>query len=339
MRATIVLDSYWRFAAERQATYLRRLASAEGPWTDDPIIREYRFTNPYRASDRVSQYLIREVQYANGQWSAEDVFFRTMLFKLFNNVTTWKLLELGLGPIKVEGFDWPGAETVLDGIFAAKDPIYSAAYIMPDVPKFGGGRKHRNHLRLLWTMLSDGLPAKLAAAPTLKRVYEMLLSYPGLGPFLAFQYAIDLNYSTLIDHDEDSFVVCGPGALDGISKCFTDLGRRKPEDVVKLVVQWQEHEFARLGITFPGLFGRRLKLIDCQNLFCEISKFSRVAHPEIAGAAKRERIKQKYAKDRGEPMPIPFFPPKWGINEAACILDASSLTVPPSTLSQEDTDA
>jgi hypothetical protein len=320
VKATICLDSYWRFAAERQATYLRRLASTEGPWTDDPVIREYRFTNPYRASDRVSQFLIREVQYGHdstfdrGQGPV-DLFFRTMLFKLFNSIATWQVLELCLGQIEFQTFDWGAAEAALDGIMNDKKPVYSAAYIMPDVPSFGGGKKHRNHLRLLYKMIEDGLPHRLQQAPTLKRVYELLLAYPGLGPFLAFQYAIDLNYSALVDHDEDSFVVCGPGALDGISKCFEDTGRRKPEEVVKLVTQWQEHEFARLGITFPGLFGRRLKLIDCQNLFCEISKYSRVAHPEIVGAAKRERIKQKYSKTKGEPMPRPFFPPKWGINQ------------------------
>ncbi len=320
MTPTVCLDTYWRFAAERQATYLRRLASAEGPWTDDPILREYRFTNPYRAADRVSQYLIRDVQYAaHRSQDPVDVFFRTMLFKLFNNVTTWQLLELGLGPIEFHGFDWDGAATILDGIFAGKTPVYSAAYIMPDIPSYGGGRKHANHLRLLYKMVADELPSRMQQARGLKQVYDLLHAYSGLGPFLAFQYTIDLNYSSLLDHDEASFVVCGPGALDGISKCFTDISGRKPEDVVMLITQYQDYEFARLGIDFPGLFGRRLQPIDCQNLFCEISKYARVAHPDIKGKAGRERIKQKYGRARGEPMPIPFFPPKWGINDAIAV--------------------
>jgi hypothetical protein len=334
VRATICLDTYWRYQAERLATYYRRLRSTVGPWTSDPIIAAHRFTTPYRAADRVSQYLIREVQYGEGAdvergQGSVDVFFRTMLFKLFNTVSTWELLERELGQIEYQTFDWSKAEAVLDAAFASKATLYSAAYIMPDVPKFGGGRKHRNHLRLLYTMIQDGLPHKLQAAPTLKRVYELLLAYPGLGPFLAFQFAIDLNYSTLIDHGEDSFVVCGPGALDGISKCFTDIGRRKPEDVVKLMFQWQEHEYARLGLEFPGLFGRRMQLIDCQGGFCEISKYSRVAHPELEGVGKRQRIKQLYRPTEAAPMPVPFFPPKWGINElasSACVADASVLS-------------
>ena len=60
------------------------LAARPG-WTlvSSKLHREYKFTNTYRASDRVSQYLIRNVIYEGAQ-SAEEVFFRTILFKLFN---------------------------------------------------------------------------------------------------------------------------------------------------------------------------------------------------------------------------------------------------------------
>ena len=49
---------YWSFAAERQRMYYRRLAGCSGPLTEDPVLAGNRFTNAYRASDRVSQYLI-----------------------------------------------------------------------------------------------------------------------------------------------------------------------------------------------------------------------------------------------------------------------------------------
>jgi hypothetical protein len=48
-------------------------------------------------------------------------------------------------------------------------------------------------------------------------------------------------------------------------------------------------------------------------LFCEVDKYSRVAHPEIAGISGRSRIKQRYRRDP-TPLPEPWFPPKWGIN-------------------------
>jgi hypothetical protein len=63
LRPTVVYDSYWRFAAERQQVFFRRLEGLAPPWTDDPVLLAHKFTNAYRASDRISQYLIRRVIY------------------------------------------------------------------------------------------------------------------------------------------------------------------------------------------------------------------------------------------------------------------------------------
>ena len=77
MKLTEVFDSYWRFAAARQSVYFNRLGNTAPPWTTDPIISTHKFTNAYRASDRVSQYLIRQVIYRNDLPSApQEVLFR-----------------------------------------------------------------------------------------------------------------------------------------------------------------------------------------------------------------------------------------------------------------------
>ena len=71
----------------------------------------------------------------------------------------------------------------------------------------------------------------------------------------------------------------------------------------------QDQQFARLGLRFRSLWGRPLQLIDCQNLFCEVSKYARCAHPDVGGLAGRTRIKQKYRMD---PRALRYwFPPKW----------------------------
>lgn len=312
---TAVFDSYWKFAAERLSIYYRRLVDPDGPWTHDPIIATHRFTNSYRVADRVSQFLIREVQYREDRSQAPtEVFFRTLLFKIFNRIETWRVLERELGPLSWQSCDLNRMSQILDWEMSRGSRIYSAAYIMPS-PSLGHKRKHANHLALLAQMIDDGLPGRLARASSLRSVYEMILAYPGLGPFLAFQYAIDLNYSTLIDFDESDFVVAGPGALDGIAKCFHNGAKLDATEVIYAVTDRQDHEFARLGLDFMGLFGRRLQPIDCQNLFCEISKYARLAHPEIAGISGRTRIKQQYRASASEVVTTtPFFPPKWKLS-------------------------
>ncbi len=313
LKPTVVFDTYWRFAAERQSLFLRRATGGMPPWTDDPILQAYRFTNVYRASDRVSQYLIRHVIY-QGDQSPKEVFFRTILFKLFNKIETWELLVRKLGFPNSTDFDADRFGVVLASEINSGRSIYSAAYIMPSGPKSThGGRKHCFHLALLAQMLQDELPARIAESDTLRGTYQLLLSYPSIGPFLAYQFTIDLNYSVILQADEMDFVVPGPGALDGISKCFAAFNDFNPADIIRMVTEHQSDEFERLGLTFLSLWGRPLQLIDCQNIFCEISKYARVRHPEFAGVANRTRIKQKY-----RPMHVPvnyWFPPKWNIND------------------------
>ncbi len=109
------------------------------------------------------------------------------------------------------------------------------------------------------------------------------------------------------------FVIPGPGARDGLRKCFGDTGGLSDAELIRLMADRQEQECARLGLEFPSLWGRPLQLIDCQNLFCEVDKYARVAHPEAAGLTGRTRIKQKFA---AQAQPIEFwYPPKWGIND------------------------
>lgn len=310
MVPTEVFDSYWRFAAERQAILHRRLRGEAGPWTTDPILAAHRFTNAYRFADRVSQYLIREVQQGEDRSQApQELFFRTILFKLFNKIETWEAIEERFGPLAWATADLDAISAFLSARQDRGQRNYSAAYIMPP-PNLGHGRKHANHLALLARMMADRLPDRLRQAPSLADVYERLLRYPGLGPFLAFQYAIDLNYSDLFDFDENDFVVAGPGALDGIAKCFASTGRRSAAAVIEWMVEHQDGEFARLGLSFQRLGGRRLHLIDCQNLFCEISKYARAAHPDIAGLSGRTRIKQAYRVDSRPVTPI-VLPKGW----------------------------
>src|SRR5262245_43494988 len=150
---TPVFGTYWRFAAERQRIYLARLAGSPPPWTTDPILDRHRFTNCYRAADRVSQFLIGKVVYEGDQdW--DEVFFRSVLFKLFNRTSTWRRLRSRLGEVTWNGYRFGDVDRVLSQMFEAAERLYSAAYVIPP-PRLGEARKHRNHLRLLELLMSS----------------------------------------------------------------------------------------------------------------------------------------------------------------------------------------
>ena len=308
-----VYDTYWKFAVERQEIFFRRFRGETPPWTNDAILAEHKFTNAYRASDRVSQYLIKKVIY-QGDQTPEEVFFRCILFKIFNRESTWELLRQGLGEIRYSTYSFKRYDEILKRARGHGERIFSAAYIMPThAAGFNHPMKHRNYLAILDKMMAEGVPLKLTGLKSMAGAFELLLSYPLIGSFLAYQFATDINYSAVTNFSEMEFVVAGPGAKDGIRKCFTTTGELNEADIIRFVTDQQNEEFARLGLNFRSLWGRPLQLIDCQNLFCEVSKYARLAHPEVRGISDRKRIKQKFTPNS---QPVRYwFPPKWEINE------------------------
>lgn len=310
-KKSVAFDTYWKFAVKRNEVFLNKQVKAIGPWSNDEIINAHRFTNIFRASDRVSQFLIN-LQYEDID-DIKNIFFKTMLFKIFNKIETYEFLERELGNITYDNFSVKDYDTLLTRRIESKESIYSGAYIMPSAGRvYGHKYKHSNHLELLKQMMDDSLFDKVSNTNSLESIFNMLLSYPSLGDFLAFQYTIDLNYSPIANFSEMDFVVAGPGAKSGISKCFESFGDYNYNDIIKWMAENQQIECERLNLELPTLWGRNLQLIDCQNLFCEVDKYLRVSNPSI-GNDGRKRIKQKYTKSKGS-ISL-FFPPKWDINE------------------------
>ena len=149
-----VYRAYWHLACERQRIFHRRARGEPGPWTADAILREYKFTNAYRASDRVSQFLIGDVIYGSHELPAQDVLCRIVLFRLFSRVETWQALEAQLGPITAATLDDPRLDAALEAL-RREGPIYTSAFILCAHDAFGLGRKHRNHVALVRSMLHD----------------------------------------------------------------------------------------------------------------------------------------------------------------------------------------
>jgi hypothetical protein len=308
-----IFDTYWRFAAMRQEVFFNKLKNAPPPWTSDPILNTYKFCNAYRVSDRVSQYLIKNVIYdENRSKKEEEVLFRILLFKIFNKIETWEYLETKIGDyINLSNFDLDVYSTILQEAMDLEYVIYTSAYMSCASKEFGYDKKHQNHLALIDKMVvQDRVINFIVKAKSLEEIFHIIESYPLLGKFMAYQLATDINYSEVINFDENSFTIAGPGAERGINKCFIDTEGKSYADVIYWMTENQENEFQRLGLNFQSLWGRPLQAIDCQNLFCETDKYCRAAFPDLK--SNRKRIKAKFT---ATPQPIDYFyPPKWCIN-------------------------
>ena len=304
------LQYYFYFIQERMNIFWGKY-NHQDHLTDDPILQEYKFTNVYRASDRVSQYLIKNVIYRDlDRYAPEDVLLRILVFKVFNRIETWEYLNKYLD-VRVNTYNVERLSKLLTK--RQKDyPIFSNAYMMAGSHVRYADIKTKHHVWL--QMIEDEFIQgrgfeKVLEAKSMSEVYSQLRDYPLIGDFLAYQYTIDFNYSPYLNFDEDSFVKAGVGAVRGIKKCFLSFGNNF-EDAIYYIHDHFEELQERYGYTaFRPLPGRKPKLIDLQNCFCETDKYLRAKMPELK--VGNVRIKQHYkpTKDR-----IHFyFPDKWGV--------------------------
>ena len=282
-----------------------------GLLTKDPILQTYKFTNVYRACDRVSQYLIKNVIYQDlDRYSPEDVLLRILVFKVFNKIETWEYLN-GENDITTKNFN---VEKLTDTLTRRQQtkPIFSNAYMMAGCHAEYKGipSKHRVWLQMIEDkFIKDKGLRTVLGAKSLAEVYSQLREYPLIGDFLAYQYAIDFNYSPYLNFDEDSFVKAGVGAVRGIKKCFKSYGGTY-EDAIRYTQDHFEAFQERYGFTaFRPLPGREPKLIDLQNCFCETDKYLRAKMPDLK--VGNVRIKQHY-KPSSERLEYSF-PKQWGI--------------------------
>jgi hypothetical protein len=319
---------YFYFLQERMNIFWKRYNGESFPYINDNILSYNKFTNVYRACDRVSQYLIKKVIYCNNQnITSEDVLLRILVFKIFNKIETWEYIEQNIGFLNHNNFDVDFISKLLAERIKLK-PIFNSAYMMTGThSKYNQyTSKHEKWLRMVdKELIIEGGFKKIICAKSLQDIYKILNNCSFLGEFLSYQYAIDFNYSEVINFDENSYVKAGIGAIRGIKKCFLSLGNYKFEDAIKYT-QDNLHKYQeKYGFTnFKSLFGREPTLIDLQNCFCETDKYLRVKLPELQ--VDNKRIKQKFTKP-GIKIDY-FFPPKWNINsqiEKLCLQQNSTV--------------
>ncbi|WP_229061559.1 nucleotide kinase domain-containing protein [Parabacteroides goldsteinii] len=304
---------YFYFMQERMKMFWKKCELEENELTKDPILKTYKFTNVYRACDRVSQYLISHVIYKDIElYTPQDVLLRILIFKIFNKIETWEYLKEEYGDITCSNFDISNISHFLS-LRQAKSPIFSNAYMMAgshqryDYLK----SKHEKWLQMVKSEFLDrNVVDKVLESGSMEKVFFLMQECSFIGCFLAYQYTIDFNYSPYVNFDENSFVKAGIGAVRGIKKCFTSIDNY--EDAIRYTYDHLDDFRKEFGLDdFKPLPGRDPHLIDIQNCFCETDKYLRAKMPELL--VGNVRIKQHY---RETPMPIDYeFPPKWNITE------------------------
>lgn len=287
---------------------LKDVMKRPAPWTNDPILQEFKFTNVRREHDRETKWLIDTI--INSDMVYENKLMNIILYRMFNKSTT---LELFGGAIDfAHGFDVSTQEDIRQD-FRNKlraDPKYTFftnAFLTCGL-KVSLGRKPETNdefmpmrvikfARQLW---DSDLIHNILAAKTQKDVFDAIKSCYGLGEFLAYQMFVDFTYLPEFPFSENEFTVSGPGCIKGLKEVFDDFDGMTYDEALFWLRDNINDEFWKRDFNWvpEKLFSdlpeedRYMNVMSLENCHCEISKYIRATN----GTG---RPKNKYRGGRG----------------------------------------
>jgi hypothetical protein len=247
---TIDIASGMNWITERQNIHRRREAGEPPPWTDDPILRDYRFCNVIREDDAVTRHIARTWREPH----ADDpsLFYAMAVARFVNWPET--LDEIGYPvPRNRDHF-----KRVLSARMVRGETTFGPAYVIPN----GGSTKAKidyiadDVLDRLWRARAHMSPQP---GTTLATYCARLMDFKGVGSFMAGQIIADLKYVEPLRSAPDwkSFVISGPGSKNGLNRI---MGR--PVDALWTESAWQaafrrleaeiRPELLRIGLALPG---------------------------------------------------------------------------------------
>jgi len=262
------LDRYTYWIEERERIrYLKEDLKQDPPWTEDPILKEFKFCQVFREDDRTTRWFRTHMR--EPLRNSPEVFMATIAFRFFNLIETGRtLLDNNLH------IEWDRPKAIEE---IKKNPKWiTGAYIVKSpnrMDKVTGVTECVSHL---WDD-RENIIKQLESFTTLEEAWRFLMQYPYIGPFVSYEMVTDLRHTYLLENATDicSWGNPGPGAMRGLNRLT---GR--PLEFCKRSWDWhsemldlydwcsQKLDLSKLNYPF--------EMREVEGGLCEFDKYSRI---------------------------------------------------------------
>lgn len=281
------LETFMYYIKERYNIHMKKdVLKKRAPWTEDELMKKYRFTNVYREHDKETKWLIKNI--AENSWlTYRQKILNIMLFRMYNKHEVFEIIG---APFKMEGV-WECKAIVekLRAHLSYNDSFccFNNAFLTSGMKRILKAEfpKHKDFVSGLpiWKIKKlneSNFFTDLSLCKSQEEVYNLLKELPAIGSFLAYQIFVDFTYIKEFPFSENEFTVAGPGCKRGIDRVFEDKdGMTYEECIFWLRDNWKNLNYMDYyfdpeeEMLDMKHYDRVMNVMSLENCFCEISKY------------------------------------------------------------------
>lgn len=291
-----IYETFVRYLRERENIRLRKESGLPGPWTEDPILSKFKFTNVLRSNDWTTRWVKKHWYDPNRDKPLAIQAMSTAIFRYFGSAEfaeacgypdEWKpdhLIRTADLRISTGKKVFTGAYIITNqGMSAPKQDVVVTHFLTP------------------FRLEIDRIVDIARMTKSYRSVCEFLQKLPGMGAFMSKEIVLDMMMTPVLEDatDKHTWSPAGPGAIRGLNRLHErDLQKGMSQD--KALAEMQEllgllAQEERLSSDFPRI-GVDYGVTDVQFSLCELDKYVRVRNAE-----GRPRSGYNYKKARAIP--------------------------------------
>lgn len=206
------LSRYCYWQTERESIRIKKEEQGlAAPWTDDPILQNFKFCQVFREDDRTTRWFREYIRAPLGH--DPSVLMATVIFRWFNFIGTGRTL------IKHDlHLKWNRKKAIEE--ITKQDKWVTGSYIIKTpngMDKVTGVAECISHM---WGDRRSIVNKILTQNMNLEETWKLLKDYPYMGPFMAYEVVTDLRHTYLLKNANDklTWANAGPGAMRGLNR-------------------------------------------------------------------------------------------------------------------------
>ena len=258
----------------------RFIVKQNPPWTNDEILREYKFTNVYRILDPGTQFLFTDI--LNQKASNLDKLFNCFIYRIFNKQHTFRVN----GFQTIEGFEVSKFQKAIQDFRAKGNTVFTSAFMVTGNIHLDTHDKVEKYCRVI-KEISEDLPSIYEECKHLDMAscHSRICQIYGIGKFLSYQIMLDAMYDRILPYSENDWSFAFLRCSRGIKYIFPTLDMNDGVKCLEAMRYLHEHQQEFLPDDFKSLGaypigdtgyiydGTSISLSNIENCLCEFSKY------------------------------------------------------------------